>query len=236
MRTAALLTIILPLAAALGCATSRTSNTARTAMEQMLISGAADEAIGNFDFSPLAGRAVFLDDKYLDSVDKGYVVGSIRHRLFASGARIVGKADDAEIVLEPRSGGIGTDLQESFVGIPALGVPGMAIEFPEIQLLNRSTQFGTAKLGMVAYDVKTGKALGLGGQALARSDSDNWYVLGMGPFRRGTTNAEISEVSGPTEVLPGLAIGGGGDHQCRPRVALMDGPSLPLAEGDTTWR
>lgn len=171
---------------ATGCATTKTTNTARTATEQLLISAAIDRAMSNVTFSDFNGYAVFVDEKYLDSVDKGYLVGSLRHRILEAGGAIAPAADSADIVLEVRSGGVGTDTQESFVGVPALGMPGLPIELPEIKVASRASQIGTAKLGLIAYDAKSGKALGSGGESTALTHNNDTYFLGVGPFRSGS--------------------------------------------------
>ena len=169
-----------------GCATTTTSNTARTGTEQMLISAAIDRAMTNVQFNDFAGYKVFVDEKYLDSVDKGYLVGSVRHRILAAGGALAPAADAADVVLEIRSGGVGTDGQESFIGIPALGMPGLPIELPEVKIANRSTQMGSAKIGLICYNAKTGESLGLGGEATALTHNNDTYVLGVGPFRTGS--------------------------------------------------
>ena len=180
--------LMMGLAAAVctGCATTSTSNTARTGTEQILISSAIDRAMSTVRFSDFAGYKVFIDDKYLDgAVDKGYLVGSLRHKVLAAGGSLAAAADAADVVLEARSGGIGTDSQESFLGMPAIGVPGLPIELPEVKIASRDTQMGTAKIGLVCYDPKTGRALGTGGQANALAHNNDTYVLGIGPFRSG---------------------------------------------------
>ena len=92
---------------AVGCTTATTTNTARTSTEQLLISNAVDRALDKVDFTPFSGRAVYLEEKYIDCVDKNYVIASLRHRLLASGATLVA-ADAAELIVEARSGGVGT--------------------------------------------------------------------------------------------------------------------------------
>ena len=158
-----------------GCASSKTSNTARTATEQMLLSNAIDRSLSNVSFDQMAGRKVFIDDKYLESIDKGYVMGSLRHKTLAAGASLAKSADDADLVLEARSGGIGTDTEDSFIGIPSIGVPGMPITIPDMKLISRSKQMGTSKLGLVAYDPKTGTGFGLGGQSTALTKHNDTY-------------------------------------------------------------
>ena len=169
-----------------GCATTSTSNTARTGSEQLLISAAIDRSISKVHFSDFAGHKVFINETYLDGVDKGYLVGSIRHGILKNGGSIAATAEDADIVLEARSGGIGTDSQESFIGIPAIGIPGLPIELPEVKFASRNTQMGTAKIGLVCYDAKTGSVLGDGGQATALTHNNDSFYLGVGPFKSGT--------------------------------------------------
>ena len=57
----------------------------------------------------MAGKKVLVEEKYLDSVDKGYVVSSVRHHVLHAGGQLATKPEEADIILEMRSGGIGTD-------------------------------------------------------------------------------------------------------------------------------
>ena len=183
-----------------GCAAAKKSNTARTASEQLLLSNAIDRSLSNFAFQELDGRAVFVEEKYLDSVDKNYLVGSIRHRVLQSGGRLAASADSADVTLEIRSGGVGTDQKESFIGIPALGMPGLPIELPEVKLASRDSQRGTAKIGIVAYNPKTGEAWGGGGKSTAIANNDHWFVMGVGPFTSGAVKNEMDSAIGNDSV------------------------------------
>jgi hypothetical protein len=179
-----------------GCTTTKTSNTARTSTEQLLISNSVDRALAKVDFRPFRGRAVFVEEKYLDSVDKNYVAGSIRHRVIHAGATLASKAEEADVILEVRSGGIGTQMNESYVGVPKLALPiPIPISIPQVKLWNKTSQVGTAKIGIVAYDAKTKRAFGTGGLAVARSDDNNWYVMGIGPYQNGSVRREVSRLS-----------------------------------------
>lgn len=173
-----------------GCSTLKTTNTARSSTEQMLVSNAVDQALDKIDFRSFNGHTVFLEEKYVDCVDKAYVIGSIRHRLLQVGSRLVDKVDDAEVVVEPRSGSVGTTNSETYVGIPEITLPGM-LTLPEVRIATRSQQVGVAKIGIAAYDRKTRNALGVGGLTLAKSDDSNLSVFGIGPFQSGTVRNEI---------------------------------------------
>jgi hypothetical protein len=217
----------------LGCASSRTSNTARTATEQVLLSNAVDRSLSNVSFDQMSGRKVFIDDKYLDSVDKAYVMGSLRHKTLAAGAFLAKGVDDCDLVLEPRSGGVGTDTEDSFIGIPSLSVPGLPISLPDVKFVSRNTQIGTAKLGLVAFDPKTGASFGLGGQSTAVTKHDDMYVLGMGPFRSGAVRQERENAVGyesPTGTIASLTGQKPNKIARRSPVNLVDGATTRVAE------
>ena len=163
--------------------------------------------MSNVRFTDFAGYNVFIDPQYLDgTVDKGYLVGTLRSKVLQGGGKLVGAADAADLVLEARSGGVGTDNEESYIGIPALGLPGLPIELPEIKFLSRNTQMGTAKIGLVCFDAKTGESLGAGGDATALAHNKDTYVLGVGPFRSGSV-VETREKSVGFDGVGGSLIG-----------------------------
>jgi hypothetical protein len=185
-----------------GCTSTKSSSTARTGVEQLLISNAVDQSLDKIDFGALRGQKVLLEEKYIDCVDKAYVIGSVRHRVSRAGGQLVAKVDDANVVLEIRSGGVGTDTSDSFVGIPEIALPGL-VTLPEVRLVSKLHQSGTAKIALVAYDAKTMQELGDGGVSLARSDDNNWFVMGVGPYQNGSIRQEIHKsTSGPMSTAP----------------------------------
>lgn len=191
---------------ACGCTSARTTNTARTAREQILVSNAVDRALAKIDFAAFQGTNIYIEEKYLDCVDKGYIIGSIRHRAMVNGASLVGKPEDADVVLEIRSGAVGTDTADSFLGMPEIVLPGM-LTLPEVRLIARNNQSAMAKIGLVAYDAKTKRLLGDGGVSSSLSRDNNWYVLGVGPYQNGEIRSEIQRTTGrqpgqPYQELP----------------------------------
>ena len=212
-----------------GCTTTRTSDTARTGVEQLLISNAVDQALDKVDFSPLVGRSVFLETKYLDCTDKNYLVAALRHEVMMNGAKVVEKIEDAEQIVEIRSGSVGTDRSDSFFGSPSLAVPGpLPISLPEVRVVSRQAQYGTAKLGLVMYDAKTKQALGNGGTALARSDETKWLFMGMPVHNSGSVRKEIN-IAGANKDLPtvdGIIRTSGGSVASAHPVQLVS--SLPF--------
>jgi hypothetical protein len=178
-----------------GCSSNRQSNTARTATEQLLISNAVDQSLNKSDFTPLAGSSVFVEEKYIDCTDKAYVLGTIRAKLMQAGAVLAAKAEDADVIMEVRSGAVGTDVSSSYIGIPGFTAPGM-IGIPDIKLITRDSQKATAKIGILVYDSKTRKELGEGGVATSMADDTNAFYFGIGPLQSGTLRNELDRSSG----------------------------------------
>ena len=188
-----------------GCTSSRTSDTARTGLEQLLISNAVDQTLDKTGLPPVDGRSVFIEEKYLDSVDKGYIVAKMRQKLLRQGALLVDKKEDSEITVELSSGGVGTDSVTSFIGSPGLTVPGLPVELPEVRLYEKSSQFGTAKIGVVAYATGNGRLIYDGGTPLARANDSKWSVLGIGPFEDGTVRTEVMSQTGDVDFTARMA-------------------------------
>jgi hypothetical protein len=176
-----------------GCGSTRTSNTARTATEQMLISDAIDRTADSLDFGPLAGQTVYFDDRHLtDVVDRGYLVSSLRQRLLASGCILKDHREEAAFVVEPRAGAVGTDHHDLLFGIPALQMPQVPLApalpaaIPEIPFAKRRDQRGVAKVAVFAYRRDTGEPVWQSGIAMNESTANDIWVFGAGPFQRGT--------------------------------------------------
>jgi hypothetical protein len=188
--------------AATGCMTTKESDTARTGVEQLLISSATDRALDKVDLAPIARAKVFVDTQYLDCVDKNYVIVALHHRLLAQGCALVEKRDEADVVVEVGSGGLGTDRTEWFVGTPAIPLPlPSPIGIPKLAIFTRTRAIGTAKLSVIAVDVKSNLAVINSGYSLARSDQKNWNMLGMGSVQTGSVPQEIATATGESETI-----------------------------------
>lgn len=218
----------------IGCTSTKTSNTARTGTEQLLISNAVDQALGKVDFSPMAGKKVLVEEKYLDSVDKGYIVSSIRHNVLHAGGHLTAKPEEADIILELRSGGVGTDISDAFLGVPGISLPGM-VALPDLKLVTRSRQSAFAKLGIVAIDAKSQQELPVGGVSLAMSDDNNWYVMGVGPYRQGTMEKEVEMSIGPSlGPVEGMVPPVASFNKSRGAGTTANG--IPVANGNKNFR
>lgn len=176
-----------------GCGTTKWTETRRTATEQLLISDSMDQAVGRIDFRALTGKKVYLDDTYLkDVVDSAYLVSSLRQQLLSHGAILKEKKEEADYVVEVRSGAVGTNQHSVLVGIPQISLPsavaavGLPTALPEIPLIKKTQQLAVTKILLFAYNRKTGRPLWQSGVVLASSDARDVWIFGAGPFQKGS--------------------------------------------------
>ena len=210
MRTGCVATFLaLAATAALGCGTTRVTDTPRAASEMLLVSQAVDNAIGQLDFSALKGKPVYLDSQFIDlTVDKGYVISSVRQHLLAHGALLLDAKEKADYVVELRAGAVGTDKHSLLIGTPQMSLPsvllpGIPTAVPEIALVKKTDQKGVAKLAVFAYNRHTGRALWQSGLVEANSTLKDTWVFGAGPISSGSIRRE-REFAG--ETLPKLPL------------------------------
>lgn len=176
-----------------GCGLTRSTDTVRTATEQLLISDAIDRAVQSMNLQTLAGRTVFLDDsKLTGTVDRDYYISTLRQHLLASGCELHDKREEADFIVEARAGAIGTDRNDLLFGMPATNVPQIPLvqpvpaAIPEIPIAKRKDQRGVAKIAVFAYHRVTGTPVWQSGIVRQESSANDVWILGAGPFQRGT--------------------------------------------------
>ncbi len=174
-----------------GCGTMRTSDTARTATEQLLIARSIDDTVSRLDFRLLAGKRVYFDSQYLEKItDKEYLISSLRQQLLACGCLLQEERKKATYVVEARAGSVGTDSNNMLLGVPQMsipsvmpGIPGMMI--PEIALAKKTNRRAVAKIAVFAYNRDSGDPIWQSGTVEAVCRERNAWLCGAGPFQRG---------------------------------------------------
>ncbi len=175
-----------------GCANIRITDPARTATEQFLLSEAAVQAVEPMSFEALQSRKVYIDPNYFAPAEKEFVLAEFRTKLLLAGVQVVPKREDAEIIVELRSGGVGIDRYESLFGIPAItapsgvstaatGAPMATLVTPELAITKKITQIGFASVAYVAYWADTGEVVASFGPSVGRTYREDWWLLGFGP-------------------------------------------------------
>jgi len=185
--------ILVLLLACSGCSTVRISDPIATATQQYMTSEAIAKAIAQLSFDTLRGRRVFVDSSYLSESEKGFATAEFRAAVLQAGAYIQAERDNAEMVVEVRSNGIGIDRYQSLVGLPAIYGPPVGSEAagagaitqtvvtPEIALTKHIKQVGFASLSYVAYWADTGEIVAESGPFVGKTLRKDWWYFGFGP-------------------------------------------------------
>lgn len=194
-----------------GCANVRVTNPARTATEQFLLSQAAIEAVNGFSFQALFGRKIFVDSAHFAPTEKEFVLGELRAALLQAGVQIMRVQEEAEIIVELRSSGVGIDRYENLVGVPPLAAPAGAaaagaggttsgavstLITPELAINKNIRQYAFASIAYVAYWQETGEVVASEGPSVGKAWREDWWIFGMGPKSVGnviTTEIETEQ-------------------------------------------
>jgi hypothetical protein len=183
-----------------GCATIRVTNPAETADQLYLESEATRLAVQRISADQLRDRKVFVDTTYLSearnyagstsyrAIPQQYLflVAELRAKLLLDGVRMVDSREDAEIILEARSGGISVNEQDFLLGlanvtIPSEGVADIPFTTPELAILKSTKQFGFASVAIVAYWRDTGEIVSMSGPFVGRTARQDYWIFGFGP-------------------------------------------------------
>lgn len=142
-----------------GCTSTKTTTTARTATEQLLLSTATDHALQDTGFEMFAGRKVYLDATYFDSYDPQYVLGTLRDALSRAGALLENIPSNSDFIVEARSGALAIDESDTMFGIPTIGIPvplAGTVQTPEISFYKSARQRSSAKFALLAISRDSG--------------------------------------------------------------------------------
>lgn len=128
-----------------GCSDPMVSNTARTSVEQFLLSDVIEQAADQMKFSAYKGKKAVMDYNYLaPQVDKPVIQGLVERRLAECGVIVVADKKDADIIVQLVCPVLATNMAKFLVGTPSLPVPvpdtSVQIVIPEIPLFMKLTR------------------------------------------------------------------------------------------------
>jgi len=129
-----------------GCTSRTLTSTPRSAIEQLLLSGAVDRSLEKLRLPEAIGKKVFLDFANLKAYDVEYIRAATRARFAKIGALLVEKPEDADLIAEVASGGLGLEYKSAMVGLPAMPVPNAPVPSPEVSAWKSVEQTGIFKL------------------------------------------------------------------------------------------
>jgi hypothetical protein len=172
-----------------GCTQTELTRPKRAASEQLLISTAADRALAQADLSMVNGKKIYVEKAYYDSSDREYVLGEVRDLISMRGGFLVQKIEDAELVVEPRSGALSIDSTSSLIGLPSTPTPipfAGAVQIPEVALYKSEKQFSIAKIALLAYERDSGRHVASSGPLIGRANIKYYKFLGFISFNKTT--------------------------------------------------
>lgn len=161
------------------CTTERVSAPQRTATEQLLISTAADRAAHNLGLKLPTDRKFFVDATNFEGTDGKYAISAIKDELLRRGVKIVADRNDADGIVEIRSGALSIDQSTAIVGVPQFEIPIPAagnFTFPEIALFKKEEKQGVAKFAAFGYSTRTGELIATADPDYGFSTNTQWVV------------------------------------------------------------
>ena len=171
-----------------GCVNKlRMTEPARSLGEQLLLSTSIDRSLSELDteaIGRLKGFKVFISSEYLKTIDQEYLLGSLRDLFLSNGVLVVDKAEEAQMIVEVRSGANSLDSSTATLGIaedqalpnPVTGAP---VALPEISFFKRENNFAVSKVALVAYQAKSREHIFSSGTLLGGAYDRHFQFLGM---------------------------------------------------------
>ena len=188
-----------------GCATIRVTDPIRTADEEFLLTEAATRAINQLSMDPLRGRLVWVVSEYAFSTtrpfdqsfltdevrsptfENAFLIAELRARLLQAGVRLAPSRDQAEVILEVRTGALSVNRIDFLLGIPATYIPGatatsgsasVPLALPELALFKSTRQQGFGSVAFVAYWKNSGELLAISGPFIGRTARTDYFIFG----------------------------------------------------------
>ena len=182
------LSLILLVCICTGCVNKiRMTEPARSLAEELLVSTSIDRSLSLLDpeaIGSLKGFKVFISSTYIKTLDQEYLIGSLRDLLLSNGALVVDALEDAEMIVEIRSGANSLDNSTATLGIsedqslpnPVTGAP---VALPEIAFYKKQNNYAATKIAIIAYQAKSREHVFSSGTLLGGAYDKHFQLLGI---------------------------------------------------------
>ncbi len=180
-----------------GCALEQeVSRTPRTAIEQVLLTQAVEQALVNLSVRLPEGVNVDVDATGLESdrsrlgmmnADLGtinrpsrdilYIRDAVAAELGRRGYRVSARGTESPYLVRVMAESFGTMQGNVFVGMPPVQSVLIPFSLPELTLYKRQTQSGYVRLHVDVYDNRTGEFLGSTPKLIGRAYFNQYTVL-----------------------------------------------------------
>lgn len=165
-----------------GCSDPVVSNTARTAVEQFLLSDVIEQASDQMKFDAYKGKKAVMDYGYLaPQVDKPVVQGLIERRLAECGVIVTTDKKAADIIVQVVCPVLATDMAKLLIGTPSLPIPvpdtSVQIVIPEIPLFSKLTRSAYGQFSVNILNAQDLAPVEVQKGIRTRAEFINWTVL-----------------------------------------------------------
>jgi hypothetical protein len=143
-----------------GCATGRVTTTARTAVEEALLSQSAEQALDQLAVRNLQGRSFKIVTDDFEATDGKYILSYLSRRLLDLGLHPAPASQEADVLVHIGVANAAIDDSSWAIGIPELplilpGVGGLTL--PEVILLGRKIQWGRNRVNIYGTFARSGE-------------------------------------------------------------------------------
>ena len=214
MKASAFLFSILT-ALVMGCALEQeVSRTPRTAVEQVLLTQAVEQALVNLSVRLPEGVNVDVDVTGLEndrsrlgmmnadlgtinrpSHDTLYIRDAVAAELGRQGYRVSARGAESPYLIRVMAESFGTMQGNVFVGMPPVQSVLIPFSLPELTLYKRQSQSGYVRLHVDVYDNRTGEFLGSTPKLIGRAYFNQYTVLILVTWLR--TDVTAFPLAGP---------------------------------------
>lgn len=166
--------------------TQKITNSLRTATEQLLISEAVSRSLSKQPESTLSipqGAIVKLDVSGI-SADKDFIRGAIAGWLGQRGYTVQEGAENAAYRINIAINSLGTELGNTFFGMPAVQASLIPISLPELAIYKAEYQTGYASFYFDIFEMPSGRFIGSSSPFLADAFYNAYTVLFLFTFKR----------------------------------------------------
>ena len=192
-----------------GCALEQeVSRTPRTAVEQVLLTQAGEQALVNLSVQLPEGVNVDMDVTGLESdrsrldmtnTNRGtinrpsrdivYIRDAVAAELGRRGYRVSAQGAESPYLVRVMAESFGTMQGTIFVGMPPVQSVLIPFSLPELTLYKRQSQSGYVRLHMDVYDNRTGEFLGSTPKLIGRAYFNQYTVLVLATWLRTDVTA-----------------------------------------------
>ncbi len=197
MRLSSVFAVLLLLSA---CGVSRdASKSPRAATEQLLLSQAVERSLEDVSVPMLKDAAVVMEVAGL-TPDQYYVRDSVAgHLARTQGVRVVDTRSQAKYVVHVMVQALGTELDQSFFGMPQVQGGLIPIALPELPLYKFIREIGYVRYSMNIYEAATGR-LALATPWYTKTAAWRQYTIFIFLTFRTSTLTDPPELSRPPAV------------------------------------